>query len=85
MGLDMTTPSGSNQARWFTNTYLASGSDFDYEEEIKAHNKSDKVKIISQTELVYSIPCIYLALSAPLEELGHGIGWHAEQPGEGKN
>jgi len=42
MGLDMTTPSGSNQARWFTNTYLASGSDFDYEQEIKAANKSDK-------------------------------------------
>ena len=64
MGLDMTTPSGSNQARWFTNTYLASGSDFDYEQEIKAANKSDsdKVRMISQTELVFHT----LHLSCPI-------------------
>ena len=62
MGLDMTTPSGSNQARWFTNTYLASGSDFDYEQEKKAANKSDKVRIISQTELVFHT----LHLSCPI-------------------
>ena len=52
MGLDMTTPSGSNQARWFTNTYLASGSDFDYEEVMKAESKPDKVRILSQTQLI---------------------------------
>ena len=47
MGLDMTTARGSNQARWFTNKYLASGSDFDYEEEIRAERKPE-VRIISR-------------------------------------
>ena len=71
MGLNMTTASGSNLSRWFTKKYLASGSDFDYAEELTADSKPEGVRIIFQTELVFHT-CFDLALSTP-GELGQGI------------
>ena len=65
MGLNMTTASGTNLSRWFTKKYLASRSDFDYAEEMKAESKPDEVRIFLKLNWHFIHTCFDLALSTP--------------------
>ena len=83
MGLrNMTTARGSRLSRWFTKEYLASGSDFDYEEEMKTKSSPDKVRIISQPEVVFHsllLPCPICTLSTPTNWMKCGKTWRMKE------
>ena len=79
---NMTTARGSRLSRWFTKEYLASGSDFDYEEEMKTKSSPDKVRIISQPEVVFHsllLPCPICTLSTPTNWMKCGKTWRMKE------